>query len=247
MKIFVSWTTSGRHRNCTFRGGFIRLVFVKRERPPLTFDAIREAHAERRDEIRGRLAEFAEIGIRGTDERLWEEMVYCFFTGGCSARMGMRSIDAVRPLLMTGEQLELAQALTGVHRYPNARSRYIVASRGFLTEHCGMQLRTKLRSFDCPQERRDWLVREPGIKGLGYKEASHYLRNIGFRGYAILDKHVLNSLAELKIIDDPKPPNTRLRYLSVEDKLKNLTNKLGIDFDELDLVLWSMKTGVILK
>jgi N-glycosylase/DNA lyase len=110
-----------------------------------------------------------------------------------------------------------------------------------------MRLRGKLESFDCQLARRDWLVREKGIKGLGYKEASHYLRNIGFRGYAILDKHVLRCLAELKIIDDPKPPNTRARYLTVENKLKQLTDKLKIDFDELDLVLWSMKTGVILK
>jgi len=110
-----------------------------------------------------------------------------------------------------------------------------------------MDLRSKLRSFDCGHERRDWLVREKGIKGLGYKEASHYLRNIGFKGYAILDKHVLNCLAELGIIDDPKPPNTRNKYLSVEEKLKKLTNSIKIDFDELDLVLWSMKTGVILK
>lgn len=110
-----------------------------------------------------------------------------------------------------------------------------------------MRLRTKLWSFDCDLDRRDWLVREKGIKGLGYKEASHFLRNIGFRGYAILDKHVLNSLAELKIFDDPKPPNTRSKYLMVEEKLKQLTAELDIDFDELDLVLWSMKTGVILK
>ena len=110
-----------------------------------------------------------------------------------------------------------------------------------------MKLRKKLTSFDCRFERRDWLVREKGIKGLGYKEASHYLRNIGFKGYAILDKHVLNCLAELQIIDDPKPPNTRTRYLRVEEKLQQLCNMTAIDFDELDLVLWSMKTGAILK
>src|SRR5438067_3834669 len=106
-----------------------------------------------------------------------------------------------------------------------------------------MRLRDKLDSFKCGVERRDWLVKEKGIKGLGYKEASHYLRNIGFRGYAILDKHVLNCLAELGVIDDPRPPNTRVRYLKVEEKLKKLTDQIEIDFEELDLVLWSMKTG----
>jgi len=220
---------------------------MKRSIEPITIENIKRHHRKRRGEIRRRLKEFQNIGRNGTDQHLWEEMVFCFFTGGCSARMGMNSLDAVRPMLMHADQPELARALTGHHRYPNARSRYIVASREFLREHCGMNLRKKLKSFDCDLERRDWLVREKGIKGLGYKEASHYLRNVGFRGYAILDKHVLNCLAELKIISDPKPPNTRSRYLRVEESLKKLTDEIEIDFDELDLVLWSMKTGVILK
>jgi N-glycosylase/DNA lyase len=220
---------------------------VKKQQQPLTFENIKAAHGERRDEIRRKMAEFEAIWERETDERLWEEMVFCFFTGGCSARMGLRSIEAVRPLLITGTHDELMNALIGRHRYPRARSGYIVASRDFLQEHCGLQLRKKLQSFDNPLERRDWLVKEKRIKGLGYKEASHFLRNIGLKGYAILDKHILRSLAELEIIDDPKPPNTRSKYLTVEIKLKNLAEVLQIDFDELDLVLWSMKTGEILK
>lgn len=217
------------------------------QQEPVTIERIKEVHRERRDEIRRRLAEFEEIREMGGDDRHWEEMVFCFFTGGCSAKMGLRSIEAVRPLLSDGTHKELTDALSGVHRYPRARSRYIVESREFLNRNCNLELKAKLESFDCSLERRDWLVKEKGIKGLGYKEASHYLRNVGFKGYAILDKHVLRCLAELKIIDDPKPPNTRSRYLTVEQKLKHLTTRTGIDFDEMDLVLWSMKTGEILK
>lgn len=220
---------------------------MKKGKEPLTIATIKAAHRERRNEIRKRLAEFETIRKKGTDANHWEEMVFCFFTGGCSAKMGIRSLHAASPYLMDGTQEQLAKALTGVHRYPNARSRYVVASRNFLREHCDLRLRSKLESFDDHHERRDWLAREKGIKGLGYKEASHFLRNVGFRGYGILDKHVLKSLAELKIIDDPKPPNTRSRYLTIEDKLKDLTEKTKIDFDEMDLVLWSMKTGEILK
>lgn len=220
---------------------------MKKETKPITIRKIKAVHAERRREIAGRLKEFEGVWDAACDRRLWEEMVFCFFTGGCSAKMGLRSIEAVRPLLQDGTQPELANALSGVHRYPNARSRYIVESRKFLDEHCGLRLKAKLESFDCSFERRDWLVKEKGIKGLGYKEASHYLRNIGFKGYAILDKHVLRCLAELKIIDDPKPPNTRSKYLTVEEKLKTLSHRTNIDFDEMDLVLWSMKTGEILK
>jgi N-glycosylase/DNA lyase len=220
---------------------------VEKVKETLTIDRILEAHEERRDEIKLRLSEFESVWNEGSDARLWEEMVFCFFTGGCSAKMGIRSIEAVRPFLGDGTQPEIARALTGVHRYPNARARYVYASRSFLKEHCNLELRKKLDSFECRLERRDWLVREKGIKGLGYKEASHFLRNIGLKGYAILDKHVLRCLAELKIIDSPKPPNTRSGYLRVEDKLRDLTERTKIDFDEMDLVLWSMKTGQILK
>lgn len=220
---------------------------MKKEQEPLTIEKIKQAHAARKSEIRARLKEFEDIWQSGSDERLWEEMVFCFFTGGCSAKMGLRSVEAVRPLLQTGTHDELMNALVGRHRYPRARAGYIVASRDFLQEHCDLKLRRKLESFDEALARRDWLVKEKGIKGLGYKEASHYLRNIGFKGYAILDKHILRSLAELKIIEDPQPPSTRTKYLTIENKLKDLALLSEIDFDELDLVLWSMKTGEILK
>ena len=110
-----------------------------------------------------------------------------------------------------------------------------------------MRLRERLRSFRDPVDRRDWLATEPRIKGLGYKEASHFLRNIGFQGYGILDKHIVKSLAELGVIDSPKPPATRRRYLDTEARMRQFAGDVKIDFDELDLVLWSMKTGEVLK
>lgn len=220
---------------------------MKKAAEPVTFKRMQTVHRTRHAEITKRLNEFGDVWKHESDERIWEEMVYCFFTGGCSARMGMRSVDAVRPLLRSGSQPELAKALTGVHRYPNARSKYVVHSRDFLEKEYRFEIKKRLREFECVYARRDWLVKEKGIKGLGYKEASHFLRNIGFRGYAILDKHVLNCLFELKIIDDPKPPSTRSKYLIVEESLRKFSTDAGIDFDEMDLVLWSMKTGDILK
>ena len=183
----------------------------------------------------------------GSDARLWEELVYCIFTAGASARMGLRSIEAVRPLLLEGSHEEMSAALSGVHRYPVARPGYIVITREYLREDCAMRLRERLEGFTDPLARRDWLAREPRIKGLGYKEASHFLRNVGFNGYAILDKHILRSLHEVGVIESAQPPTTRARYLIVEERLKGFAEDLQIDFDELDLVLWSMKTGEILK
>jgi N-glycosylase/DNA lyase len=110
-----------------------------------------------------------------------------------------------------------------------------------------MRIRAKLLEFSDANGRRDWLVMEKRIKGLGYKEASHFLRNVGFRGYAILDKHVLQCMYELGLIDAPKPPADRKRYLEVEKRLEDFAKRIRIDFNELDLVLWSLRTGEVLK
>lgn len=220
---------------------------VRRVSVPVSLESIRAAHISRKDEIAGRLAEFQEIRRSASDERLWEELVYCIFTAGASARMGLRSIEAVRGLLSDGDAEDLTRALRHVHRYPAARPRYIIVTREYLREHFAMRLRERLESFSDSHARRDWLAREPRIKGLGYKEASHFLRNVGYRGYSILDKHILRCLAELGLIERPVPPTTRDRYLSIEDRFQELSRSVGIDGDELDLVLWSMKTGEVLK
>lgn len=213
----------------------------------VTIENIRAAHQARRREIRKRLAEFRNIWKTGSDTRLWEELVYCIFTAGASARMGLKAVDAVRPLLKNGTREEMTDALSGVYRYPVARPGYIMVTRDYLTEDCRMRLRERIAGFRDPIERRDWLAGERRIKGLGYKEASHFLRNVGLSGYAIVDKHILRSLSELGVIDSPKPPTTRERYLDTEQRMKRFAGEVGIDFDELDLVLWSMKTGEILK
>jgi N-glycosylase/DNA lyase len=220
-----------------------------REHQPVTVESIRATHKARRKEIRKRLGEFKEVWRDGSDARLWEELVFCIFTAGASARMGLKSIEAVRPLLWNGAGVDMTEALkrSGAHRFPVSRPGYIVTARTFLREHCGLRLRQQLESFSDPIERRDWIAGEKRIKGLGYKEASHFLRNIGLMGHAILDKHVLRCLADLEVIETSQPPSSRARYLQIETSLKEVARDLGIDFDELDLVLWSMKTGEILK
>jgi N-glycosylase/DNA lyase len=220
---------------------------VRRDNQPVTIENIYATREKRASEIRARLAEFRSVWETASNERLWEELVYCIFTAGASARMGLRSIEAVRHLLSEGNQKELTAALLGVHRYPAARPGYIIVTRDYLREDCGMRLRERLESFADPLARRDWLARERRIKGLGYKEASHFLRNIGLRGYGILDKHILRSLAELGEIESPEPPTTRARYLETEERLRQFARRVRIDFDELDLILWSMKTGEVLK
>lgn len=222
---------------------------MRLNRQPVAVEHIRATHKARGKEICARLNQFRDVWRNGSDDRLWEELVFCIFTAGASARMGFRAIEAIRPLLVNGsrEDMTLALRKAGAHRFPVERPGYIVVTRSYLREHCDLKLREKLKSFADPIERRDWLAREKQIKGLGYKESSHFLRNIGLMGHAILDKHVMNCLTDLKVVEAPKPPATRAHYLETEDRLRLFAREIRIDFDELDLVLWSMKTGEVLK
>ena len=220
-----------------------------RVQEPVTIDRLRDTHRARRKEIRTRLREFDSVWQSQSDARLWEEMVYCIFTAGSSAAMGATAVNAVRPLLRTGTRAAITRALRKppAYRFHNVRAEHIVCTREYLRKTVSMRLWNRLMEFRDAHERRDWLARTPGIKGLGYKEASHFLRNVGFKGYGILDKHIVRCLAELGVIDSPKPPTTRSRYLDAEQRMKSFADDVGINFDELDLVLWSMRTGKVLK
>ena len=91
---------------------------------------------------------------------------------------------------------------------------------------------------------REWIVKH--IKGLGYKEASHFLRNIGFDDYAIIDFHIVDILEKHKLIRKPKTM-TKKRYLEIEKVLQEIGSKSKMTMAELDLYLWYLETGKVLK
>ena len=208
---------------------------------------LKRDYRKKKPEIARRLAEFRAAG-RKSDAILFEELCYCILTAGSSAKMGMRTVEALRDLLPDGSEQEL-QERARIHRvrFWRVRPSYIVKTREHLREICGMKLAQLLGSFDSPQMRRDFFARNKSIKGLGFKESSHFLRNIGFSGYAILDKHILNSLREMGVISRRMRSTTPAGYLAIEKKLELFAEEIGIDMDHLDLLLWSRKTGEILK
>ncbi|MCS6886072.1 MAG: N-glycosylase/DNA lyase [Acidobacteriota bacterium] len=213
----------------------------------VSLESLLSSYEKLQSSIRERLAEFATVGREADDKRLFEELAYCIFTAGASARMGLKSVAAVKDILLEATVEQLEAALRGVHRYPRARADYLVRTRSYLVEDCGLGLRQKLESFSDAQACRDYFAANKQVVGVGYKEASHFLRNIGKRGYAILDRHVLRCLSELGVVSTPQPPANRSRYLEIEQLMKRFAEQVGIDFDELDLLLWSQITGEVLK
>jgi len=175
---------------------------------------------------------------KNNDERLFEELCFCILTANTSAEMGMKAIDATRNLLINGTQEEMTKKLEGIYRFNVLRPTYIIHTREYLKSNFGFKLKDKIESLKSnPEELRNFFAFNKGIKGLAYKEASHFLRNIGFQGYAILDKHILNSLIEFKVLDEVKTPVTSKIYYEIEQKMRLFSNEIEIPMDELDLLL----------
>ncbi|HUL00994.1 MAG TPA: N-glycosylase/DNA lyase [Nitrospirota bacterium] len=194
-----------------------------------------------------RLHEFRKVFDQG-DSAIFEELCYCILTAGSSAKMGMRTVNALRDILITGSLQDLQQRARENHvRFWRIRPFYIVQTREYLKNAYSFELQTLLGSFKCSQSRRDFFATNKSIKGIAYKEASHFLRNIGFPGYAILDKHILNGLREMGVINKRMSATTRKGYLTIENRLERFAQEIDIDMDHLDLLLWSRKTGEILK
>ena len=181
------------------------------------------------------------------DHRLFEELSFCIFTANTSAEMGLKAVDAVRNVLMNGTADEMTRRLEGIYRFNNVRPAYIIHTRNYLNNSLNFNIKNKIKSFKDKNELRNFFALNKGVKGLAYKEASHFLRNIGFKGYAILDKHIINSLYEFGILKTNDKPKNAKEYLEIEQKFIDFSKEAGIDMDELDLLLWSRKNGRILK
>lgn len=209
-----------------------------------TLEELKSEYARRKDSIEAQLGEFGKIRESADDRKLFEELAYCILTSAVGPKVGLKSLEAIRDILLDGTAEYTESTLKGVHKYPE-KAYFIIHTREYLKKEYGFKLRELVDSFPGPEERRDFFALNKDIKGIGYTQASHFLRNIGFPGYAILDKNVIKSLYDLGIIDSPKPPSTGKKYKEIEDRMKSLAGELGIGLDELDMLLWSLKTGRI--
>jgi len=197
-----------------------------------------------RGAVEARIAEFRGVHEMGS-KKWYEELVYCLLTAYSSALTGQRCVDALlRGGSLTGGELSDVQVcLAGEgHRFARARAEYIIGSR-----HIASRLKPIIQGFRDSQAAREWLV--ANIKGLGWKEASHFLRNVGYLDLAIIDRHILSNMAEHGMIteEDSKKALTKNRYMEYEEVLGQVAQALGMSPGELDLYLWYRKTGKVLK
>jgi N-glycosylase/DNA lyase len=189
--------------------------------------------------VDSRIREFEKTG-GGCVDVLFKELCFCILTANFDAEKAIRIQDEAGQCFIEFPERKLAKKLRKLgYRFPNTRAAYIVEARkhrGDLKKTCGC--------FTSEMKLRDWFVNN--VKGLGYKEASHFLRNIGFKDLAIIDFHIIDLLVREDLIEKPKSLNKK-RYFEIEAKLRELAEKTDLNLAELDLYLWYIETGKILK
>lgn len=213
---------------------------------PEKLEELKVLYIHKKDSIKAQLDEFEQVREKGDDRRIFEELTFCILTSAVGPKVGMKSLDAIRDILLEGSPDELEERLKGIHKYPE-KAYYIVHTRDYLKNEYGLKMNDLINSLEDPIKKREFFALNKDIKGLGLTQASHFLRNIGIKGYAILDRNVVRSLYDLGILEAPKPPTTKKKYLEAEEKMKRFAEELGIEIEELDMLLWSMKTGHIPK
>ena len=189
--------------------------------------------------VNTRIREFKENGAKSNGE-IFIELCFCILTANFNAGKAIKIQTEIGKDFLTLPESQLAEKLKRLgHRYPNTRAKYIVKARKYKDS-----LKEVISSFNVEDELREWLVKN--IKGIGYKEASHFLRNIGYTNFAIIDFHITDLLARCKLLEKPKTL-TKKEYFKIENLLREIAEKSNLNLAELDLYLWYMETGKILK
>jgi len=189
-------------------------------------------------QVDARLKEFKSAGRKDAEE-IFKELVFCLMTANFTAEKSIKIQKEIGNGFLTLSEKELANKLKSLgHRFPNARAKYIVEARKHISD---LPAVLKIKDKD---KIREWFVKN--VKGLGYKEASHFLRNIGFEDFAIIDFHIVDFLVKFGLVEEPKTITSK-KYLEIERILLKVGKRSGLNMAELDLYMWYCETGKILK
>lgn len=203
-------------------------------------EELRAEFKRKRRAIRQRLQEYGEI----PQEKYFYELLYCLMTPQSSAVSAGKAqkIFELNNFQFTDIHPEpLLHQKDYYIRFHRSKSRWIA---GMKSNYPAIFAVTT-GSLNAV-EKREWFVMN--VKGLSYKEATHFLRNIGKNdGLAILDRHILKNLKYHGVIRSIPKTLTKKRYALIEKKFQTFSQVIGITVDELDLLFWSGETGEILK
>lgn len=207
---------------------------------------IKQIYRTIRDKIISRMNDFREV-LNKDDDRIFAELIFCLLTPQSNAKICWNAVENVvrKGLLLNGSREQILKEIGGV-RFKYKKADYILLARKQFMDDGRLNIKDKVKGFVNIEDARDWLVNN--IKGMGYKEASHFLRNIGLgEELAILDRHILKNLKLLGVIRDVPNHLSKKNYFEIEKRFEELAKRINIPMSHLDLVLWYKETKEVFK
>lgn len=197
-------------------------------------------------EIQQKLLSFK--NVTGLD--IFYELCYCLLTPANKAQNALIVVEFLKNEKFFEKGFDPTEILRGAVFSGNSHKIYIrfhnqKAKRLLLARENWKEIEVVLKQELDVVQKREVLVQT--VYGFGYKEASHFLRNIGYEGIAILDRHILKNLVQFGVLDKIPNIGNRENYLNIEKIYFEFAKKLGISPEELDLLLWAKETGEVLK
>lgn len=206
----------------------------------MNFPYLITSYNSKKDAIEKRLREFKEVS---SEEDIFAELVFCILTPQSKAHSCDKAVkELFASKAVFGKLNRIKKCLKTNVRFHNTKARHIIRARDLFLSNGGIKRHLK----GDPADLREWLVKN--VYGLGYKEASHFLRNVGIdENLAILDRHILKNLVKYGVIKEIPKSLTRKRYLEIEKRVNEFGDAIGIPPAHLDLLFWSHETGEIFK
>ena len=168
------------------------------------------------------------------------ELCFCLLTPQSNAYKCDACIQILKDKDFINGEFRIEDILQKHTRFYRNKSKYLILMKTTKDTLFG-----ELSQIKSPRSKREYLVNN--VKGLGMKESSHFLRNIGERNLAILDRHILKNLAKLNVIKEVPKYLTKDKYFEIEEKFMKFSKDINIPMDELDLLFWSVETGKVFK
>ena len=202
-------------------------------------EEIKKQYKILKKDIKKRLVDFSEVD----PEEYFYEMCFCICTPQSKAVNADKVINKLKNKNFREKPFNPVQILReNEHyiRFHNQKSLRLLDARKIFPNVKAI-LDSDLDNF----EKREKITKL--VKGYGFKETSHFMRNIGYRGLAILDRHILKHMVKCGVYDEVPKVSSMKQYYEIEQKWFEFARSVKIDPDELDILFWSYETGVILK
>ena len=199
------------------------------------------------DEIKRRICDFERLWKNGSERDVFAELIFCILTPQSKAKLCFNAVNKLSSenLLLEAKATEICEKLIQV-RVKYKKTQYIIGAQKQFAVDGRLSIKSMIQQFNESKAARSWVVKN--VQGLGYKEASHFLRNIGFGlNLAILDRHILRNLYRFEVIKEIPKSLTAKKYLDTEEKMLKFANRIKIPMSHLDLLFWCRETGEVFK